>query len=323
MINRKLQIFISSTFEDLKDERQAAVEAVLKAGHIPAGMELFKASDRSQMETIKKWINQSDIYMLILGGRYGSIEPESGKSYTHVEYEYAISRNIPFFAVVLKNEYLEKKAKKDANAIESVKDEKYIDFKKIVLNKMVKEIVDLKDIQLAVHESLRVFEDEYTFSGWVPGDLIESGVPYSINSNRKKSITELKNQIKLLNEQIEVLELKRIEQILSKKVAFYKQSFNNGKLDENSTVSLLKIFVFIVYLMKNKRLTKRSLLKKIKNEFGKDVFIVNTDIEKILIQFVDLGLIKEEFDGYIFLTTLYRITDLGNKVFKYIYEEEL
>ena len=67
-MNKKLQVFVSSTYTDLIEERQAAVEAILDAGHIPAGMELFKGG-KSQMETIRKWIDESDVYMLILGGR--------------------------------------------------------------------------------------------------------------------------------------------------------------------------------------------------------------------------------------------------------------
>jgi hypothetical protein len=78
----KLQVFISSTYTDLIPERQAAVQSILKAGHIPAGMELFTAGDRSQWEVIQRWIMDADIYMLILGGRYGAIEPDSGLSYT-------------------------------------------------------------------------------------------------------------------------------------------------------------------------------------------------------------------------------------------------
>ena len=58
---RKLQVFISSTFADLREERQAAVEAILTAGHIPAGMELFTAGDESQMNVIKRWIDESDV----------------------------------------------------------------------------------------------------------------------------------------------------------------------------------------------------------------------------------------------------------------------
>jgi len=51
---KKLQVFVSSTYLDLKNERQAAVEAILKAGHIPAGMELFAAGNESQFETIRR-----------------------------------------------------------------------------------------------------------------------------------------------------------------------------------------------------------------------------------------------------------------------------
>ena len=66
---RKFQVFVSSTFADMKLERQAAVEAILEAGHIPAGMELFTAGDESQLDTIKHWIEASDVYVLLLGGR--------------------------------------------------------------------------------------------------------------------------------------------------------------------------------------------------------------------------------------------------------------
>lgn len=58
---RRLQVFISSTYTDLKAERQAAVEAILAAGHIPAGMELFAAGSSSQLDTIKRWIDGSDV----------------------------------------------------------------------------------------------------------------------------------------------------------------------------------------------------------------------------------------------------------------------
>jgi hypothetical protein len=70
-VKRKLQVFVSSTFTDMLLERQAAVDAILRAGHIPAGMELFAAGDESQLETIRRWIDDSDVFMLILGGRYG------------------------------------------------------------------------------------------------------------------------------------------------------------------------------------------------------------------------------------------------------------
>lgn len=54
---KKLQVFVSSTYTDLLEERQAAVQAILTAGHIPAGMELFAAGDEAQMDVIKRWID--------------------------------------------------------------------------------------------------------------------------------------------------------------------------------------------------------------------------------------------------------------------------
>lgn len=106
-MKRKLQVFVSSTYEDLKEERQSAVSAILKAAHIPAGMELFTSGDKSQMETIRRWIDESDIYMLILGGRYGSIEPSSGV----IEYDYALLQDKPLFSVVIGDNALEAKVK--------------------------------------------------------------------------------------------------------------------------------------------------------------------------------------------------------------------
>lgn len=174
-MKQKLQIFISSTFIDLQDERQAAVEAVLGSNNIPAGMELFKAGNKSQWETIQKWINESDIYMLILGGRYGSIEKESGKSYTQLEYEYALKRDIPVFAIVLKTDYLNRKNEVgDYLVFENENKYAYDKFKETVMSKMVKEVDDVKDIKLAVYESITELKDENNFLGWVRGDALNN-----------------------------------------------------------------------------------------------------------------------------------------------------
>ena len=108
---RRLQVFVSSTFKDLIPERQAAVEAILAAGHIPAGMELFTSGDESQMDVIRQWIDESDVYMLILGGRYGSVEKKSKKSYTQLEFEYAVGKGTPLFSCVVSPEAQEARIK--------------------------------------------------------------------------------------------------------------------------------------------------------------------------------------------------------------------
>jgi len=165
---KKYQIFISSTYLDLQDERQAAVEAILGSKHIPAGMELFRAGNASQLDTIKKWIDESDLYMLILGGRYGSIEPKTGKSYTHLEYEYALEKKIPVFAVVLSESFLfTKAAEKSYEVFEKDNKEKYDEFKTYVMTKMIKEVDDCKDIQISIKDSIQDLESEYELCGWI------------------------------------------------------------------------------------------------------------------------------------------------------------
>ena len=156
----------------MKKERQAAVEAVLTAGHIPAGMELFAAGDENQMKVIKRWIEGSDVYLLILGGRYGSIEPKTGKSYTHLEYEHALEMKKPYFTVVIDNKSLVKKIKKNGTEMQEKKNpEKLESFREIVMSDvMVKPFKDEKDIKLAILQTLSEFERRKEIIGWVKNE---------------------------------------------------------------------------------------------------------------------------------------------------------
>jgi hypothetical protein len=93
----RYQIFVSSTFRDLSDERQAVQEAILELNHFPAGMETFPAADSTPWELIESVIADSDYYILIIGGRYGSTGPE-GISYTEMEYNLALKLQKPILA---------------------------------------------------------------------------------------------------------------------------------------------------------------------------------------------------------------------------------
>jgi hypothetical protein len=96
-MDKVYQVFVSSTFSDLKDERLQVSNTLAKAGYIAAGMELFPATDQQQLEYIKRVIDRSDYYVVIVGGRYGTIADESA-SFTEREFEYAHSKNIPVLA---------------------------------------------------------------------------------------------------------------------------------------------------------------------------------------------------------------------------------
>lgn len=165
---KRLQVFVSSTYVDLIEERQAAVQAILEAKHIPAGMELFTAGDQSQWEVIKHWIDQSDVYLLILGGRYGSIDKETQKSYTHLEYEYALEKKIPIFSCVLRNADTRAMKKGDINKyLERENPSQYNEFKKLVTSKMVKFWQNSNEIEKSIILTLKDFEKRDNIVGWI------------------------------------------------------------------------------------------------------------------------------------------------------------
>lgn len=102
-MDKKYQVFVSSTYEDLQEERKAVMEALLQMNCFPVGMEYFNAADDSQWDVITSLIDECDYYVLIVAGRYGSIDEASGISYTQKEYEYAVKKNVPVISFVYKD----------------------------------------------------------------------------------------------------------------------------------------------------------------------------------------------------------------------------
>lgn len=98
-MDKRYQVFVSSTYADLQQERQKVIQALMEMDCIPAGMEIFPAADEEQWEFIKRVVDDCDYYILIIGGRYGSLTPE-GISYTEKEYDYAVSIGLRVLAFV-------------------------------------------------------------------------------------------------------------------------------------------------------------------------------------------------------------------------------
>ena len=95
-MQKKYQIFISSTYEDLKVERTKVRDAILSMFHFPVGMELFGAANEEQWEIIRETIDTSDFYVLIIGQRYGTVietGPDAGISYTEKEFKTRAEKN--------------------------------------------------------------------------------------------------------------------------------------------------------------------------------------------------------------------------------------
>jgi regulator of replication initiation timing len=225
-LKKKLQVFVSSTYEDLKMDRQAAVSAILKAGHIPAGMELFTSGDKSQMDTIRRWIDESDVYMLIFGGgRYGSVEPNTEVSYTELEYDYALEQEKPLFAVVINEGALELRVRESGTYLMEKENPKLLSmFREKVLSNISSFFSDDKDIKLCVYESLSDFSGNRDLKGWVSSDEV-------VNSQ------SLLDEITRLNQENE--NLKQSLESAEKKVTKPSKA-KNSEEDFDDLIKILK-----------------------------------------------------------------------------------
>ena len=166
---RKFSIFISSTYEDLIDERQALVGVALESNFIPVGMEQFHAAPTSQWNVITKMIDECDLYLLIIGGRYGTIEEETGISYTEKEYNYAKNKKLPVL-VLIKDPLSIIESKKDTGKDKFDKMKKLEDFREKVTHDgntvdFFKDLNDLKYKASATFKNALEYVDEN--AGWV------------------------------------------------------------------------------------------------------------------------------------------------------------
>jgi len=165
-MEKRYQVFISSTFQDLQGARQEVSQALLRADCFPAGMELFPAADEEQFEFIKTVIDQSDYYLIISAGRYGSIHPETGLSYTEMEYDYAVEIGKPVIRLLhkdpfneLKGQFIEETAK-GRKKLQAFRE-------KMRSSKLVNFWETEGQLGLQVREGLDDAKKRYPADGWV------------------------------------------------------------------------------------------------------------------------------------------------------------
>jgi hypothetical protein len=94
-------VFISSTYQDLKEERKKVWECLQKFDVSVKGMEQFGARKTDPLTTCLSEVDQSDIYVGIFGMRYGSEDGNTMKSFSQLEYERAIERNLEIFIYLI------------------------------------------------------------------------------------------------------------------------------------------------------------------------------------------------------------------------------
>ena len=203
-MDKKYQIFISSTYTDLKEERKEVTKALLEMDCIPTGMEMFQASDDSQWELIKRVISSCDYYIVIIAGRYGTIHPKTKKSYTQMEYEYAAEVGIPIIGFLHENpdDLPASKIEKNRNSLKKLQQ-----FRKIAeKDRIVKYWSNLYELSGSVSRAVHNIIKTHPRDGWIryKGNKIE---------NTSNSL-ELSKQINFMVKQIQELNQNQIKKVI-------------------------------------------------------------------------------------------------------------
>ncbi|MBA3038131.1 MAG: DUF4062 domain-containing protein [Alphaproteobacteria bacterium] len=170
-MEKRYQVFVSSTFVDLHEARGKVFQTLMEMDCIPAGMELFPAMDEEQMQFIKRIIDDCDYYLLILGGRYGSVSAE-GISYTEMEYDYAIEKGLKVLAFV--HEKPEEIPAKFTDSDPALRAKLDAFREKVRTGRLVRSWNDLKELPGLVSLSLNKTIRTYPAIGWVRANQVSS-----------------------------------------------------------------------------------------------------------------------------------------------------
>lgn len=189
----RFQIFVSSTHMDLKSEREKVINELNKVGFIAVGMEQFTATDEQQMDYIRPIIDESDYYVVIIKGRYGSTDIY-GVSYTELEYRYAEQSSKPALAFIYEKRRELSVAATDDDAKKMDKLKEFIN--ELESERIVKYLRTVDDLVAAVKDSVHALVRRKPGVGWVRGDQAIDPAVY-------KELGNLRNENKSLMERLD------------------------------------------------------------------------------------------------------------------------
>ena len=301
-MEKRYQIFISSTFSDLKEERNKVMQTIMSLDCIPAGMELFPAMDEEQFEFIKRIIDDCDYYLLIVGARYGSMD-ENGVSYTEKEYDYAVSKGIPVVAFLHHDISSLPMNKADVDAELRRKLEAFR--KKVETGRLVQFWKNVDDLNAKVAISLPKTIKMFPRIGWVRANL----------QSNAESLQEM-NVLRKENEELKKLvEIQGKVPRFDKEIADWDEEFNvhftkevvypwdELDKDENPKIEIsytwLEWFRMIaIRLERNNNMSIvgifSTIIKEITNENGDYFFRIDfNDLAIIRYQFITYGVITK------------------------------
>ncbi|OPL11755.1 MAG: hypothetical protein AVO38_15610 [delta proteobacterium ML8_D] len=298
-MGKRYQIFVSSTYADLKKERSKVIQTLMEMDCIPAGMELFPAADEEQFEFIKRVIDDCDYYLLIIGGRYGSVTAE-GVSYTEKEYDYAIDNGIRVIALLHENPDEIPVGKSD---IEPVMRERLMRFReKVATNRLVKFWKSAEDLPGLVALSLSKTIKMYPAVGWIRSDKGSNEQLLSEINELRKENEKLKESLASIVRSVEpqVDNIAALDEKVSVSVRHYDSYYKRYEYKQVQT-SWAEIFYFIgPSLLKHPNdesvsYTLGSALFEKESGSEKSAKIKDHDFETIRIQLSALNLINTQY----------------------------
>lgn len=298
-MDKRYQVFVSSTFTDLEEERKHVIQTLMEMDCIPAGMELFPAIDEEQWEFIKKVIDDCDYYLLIIGGRYGTVAND-GLSYTEKEFDYAISKGLKVIVLVHENPEMLPVNKSELNPESREKLTKFIE--KTSTGRLRKAWSSVKDLPGLVSLSMQKTIKTYPAVGWVRADKVSNEQALGELNQLRKENFELQNKIIELEKTPAFTPPENIASLNSNfKINYKLVSYTvNGTLEDNTSITLSweELFSVIAPFLKSNSTdsdvseTLKKYIEYIKPHAYVYTIVEIQDIKTIYIQFKSLGLIE-------------------------------
>lgn len=276
-MEKRYQVFISSTYADLKNEREKVIQILMALDCIPAGMELFPATDEDQFEFIKRILNDCDYYLLIIGGRYGSVT-EKGISYTEQEYDYALSVGLKVIALLHENPSQISVENSEQNPELRTRLE---DFRnKVANNRLVKFWKNADELAGIVASSLPSTIKLFPAVGWVRANKVSNEELLSeINELRKenaalrKQLSEIEPNIFTASEEKDFLYIYRKLNRFQDIKIFLKSKESNGEEVKIFSINIGSLVPFLSasnYHEYGSALVSDLILKQVYNFYDKE-----------------------------------------------------
>lgn len=327
-MEKRYQVFVSSTYEDLRDERVEVMQALLELDCMPSGMELFPAASDDQWTLIQRVIDDCDYYLVIIGGRYGSIGTD-GRSYTQMEYEYAVSKAKPVIAFLHSNP-----GSIPANKTESSEEgkKKLREFCELAKKKVVKTWSSPKELGSVVSRSIVKLIRSNPAVGWVKADTLVETLAGPELLRLRKRVEELQKQIARVQDEAPA-GAEKLAQGDEKFQLIFSVDYETADGEEYnwdapvdlSWENIFKVASHVLTGMADEDEIAEALVKfcadEVRKQLGDDgevgtVELSPESLRTVLVQLRGLGLIEQNGSG---ITPRWTLTHYGDKTVSRLY----